>query len=503
MTTDLGDLWIAALHEYKSKTKINLSTDDILGSCDFSDPDDIAKQLLAFVTVKTEQERALWRRVLKPVVDVALIWIETVADVAASVGAPGGKAILVGTAVLLKATRDATASSDLLHGLFEDFSGFFNRLPRILKANQVRAERQKIYIQFLEQYLVALATARTLVRPGMGPRIKRFVDRLRQDNKLAEVKRRMSDLVRREQSSLITDIFTISTEILPSLTRIESSVRNIDLRSRERSRVTGSMPSDIETTLVPALRGAKDIAFALCTTTGENQAKLWFFFQLCIFIATLPNYALATRGSLLNALCFLAFPMLSTLPIFDSITLVDLRGLPIHLPMDRCITWAKLTTSILDHYQLPRNAGDRSFVAVGRYTLQSGSDSTVVTSTFWKPQPGMQVAMAMVIFRRKPGFSFSAVCPGCATRMEDRVDGNVFKQCEHCFQCFLVTRTSTPNYQAANPKDVRLYQRIHIEESTEYVIRVSRLFSSAVFVIPLTSVGVLSGCESSALFCCF
>jgi hypothetical protein len=131
----------------------------------------------------------------------------------------------------------------------------------------------------------------------------------------------------------------VSSEVIPNLVWIKSRLRNTDLQSLEQRRLGGPTSSDIDAALVPALRGAKDIIFALSTTTGENQAKLWFFFQLCIFIATLPNYALATRGSLLNALCFLAFPMLSTLPIFDSITLVDLRGLPIHLPMDRCLTW--------------------------------------------------------------------------------------------------------------------------------------------------------------------
>ncbi|VDB86730.1 unnamed protein product [Peniophora sp. CBMAI 1063] len=134
---NLAELWDAALQRHEQETGSRLlgtaiakdyplrptSDDEILAI--------FAAQSKSFEMFRSRGAKLL--AVLKPIVHFTCLFIDSGAEAAASMNAPGGKAIFVAVAVLLQATKGVSALYDVIEHLFQEIAPLLNRIATHLR----------------------------------------------------------------------------------------------------------------------------------------------------------------------------------------------------------------------------------------------------------------------------------------------------------------------------------------------------------------------------------
>ncbi|VDB84548.1 unnamed protein product [Peniophora sp. CBMAI 1063] len=163
---EFADLWDNALDNYFTRTGVNLRDRDQdlyrrLQGCSSSDSvvqvlEDIA---LDFKTYRQGSERAnKIRSALSSVAYGISVLVEVGAESAASKSFPGGKAIFVAIAILIKATQGVSQRFDALVAILEKFGFYLSRLPIRMDIG-LGTESRRLTIQLLSKMVHTFALA--------------------------------------------------------------------------------------------------------------------------------------------------------------------------------------------------------------------------------------------------------------------------------------------------------------------------------------------------------
>ncbi|KZV72347.1 hypothetical protein PENSPDRAFT_683734 [Peniophora sp. CONT] len=156
----LDKLWNDAAAKYEEETGHRLTFVDGFPS-ESRNPDEIiefiVKQSDSLKASRAVGERI--RRVLKPIVNVVLLFLDAGAE-AGSKAAPGGKAIFGAIGVLLRATKGVSGIYDAVEALLQRVTDYFQHVSDLLDASMPPTPAlTNILVETLVQLFIALALA--------------------------------------------------------------------------------------------------------------------------------------------------------------------------------------------------------------------------------------------------------------------------------------------------------------------------------------------------------
>ncbi|KAH8828750.1 hypothetical protein DL96DRAFT_1595492 [Flagelloscypha sp. PMI_526] len=95
----------------------------------------------------------------------------------------------------------------------------------------------------------------------------------------------------------------------------------------------------------------------------------------------------------------------------DGVTVIDLRGNGVELPLDLCENWDTFHTAMLSLYAGSKRNSDLPFIKVTQYAIQDASTLEVIEVGEWKTyfRAGATVELALGLVMREPR------CPNCDT----------------------------------------------------------------------------------------
>ncbi|KAF8292327.1 hypothetical protein DL93DRAFT_940333 [Clavulina sp. PMI_390] len=156
---ELQKIWKDAISAFEESSKTKLS-DNKLAEALSSDVsmDKIEATLATYGTdLKAFRKKGQSvRRALKPLLKGLKAIVDPMGEVASFVGVPGGKAIFVAVANLLKAIDGVSQVYDHLTDVLEQIRDIFSRLQILTDADAITLSLRKLYVQTLAQVLVIL-----------------------------------------------------------------------------------------------------------------------------------------------------------------------------------------------------------------------------------------------------------------------------------------------------------------------------------------------------------
>ncbi|VDB86718.1 unnamed protein product [Peniophora sp. CBMAI 1063] len=239
---DLAELWDAALqrHELETGTKLlgtaiakhyplhPTSDDEVLAI--------FAAQSKSFETFRSRGGKLL--AVLKPVVHFACLVIDSGAEAAASMKAPGGKAIFVAVGVLLQATKGVSALYDAIEHLFQEIAPLLNRIATHLRPSAAPAPAlMNILVQTCVQVLEILAMTTKYCNSGTGHawssilrRTKDCLHSFTGDSRIKAALEKLDHLTKNELLEAVAEIGVTVRDFQPQIQFIADRTVVRDLR---------------------------------------------------------------------------------------------------------------------------------------------------------------------------------------------------------------------------------------------------------------------------------
>ncbi|KZV72767.1 hypothetical protein PENSPDRAFT_717139 [Peniophora sp. CONT] len=220
----------------------------------------------------------LRRGVLKPAIEVLLLFNDAIAEVAAAFPAvPGGKAIFVAFGVLLEATKGVTAYLEALRYLFEDIQAFLEGLRvRLALPASFGPATQKIAITILAHILdVCLCATKVLSkRPWLG-RLAIYGKLLTKDADVRDALQRMRRLSTMESHAVV-----VETRVeMSNVQAVTSETRDITIKNHvstnkllRREAAAAQSRSLIGRSVDKLLQGQKDMLEFLRAERREYTA---------------------------------------------------------------------------------------------------------------------------------------------------------------------------------------------------------------------------------------
>ncbi|KZV68063.1 hypothetical protein PENSPDRAFT_28705 [Peniophora sp. CONT] len=208
---DLEDMWDDALNDYFARTGMDLSDRDQdlyrrLQRC--SSSESVARTLdeiaLEFRTYRKGSRRAAKiRSVLSSVAHGVSNLIDAGAESAASKAFPGGKAVFVAIAVLIRATQGVSKHFDTLLAILDKFGFYLSRL-RIRLHVGLGPESRRITVELLSKMVHAFALATETMHHN---RLHHFVNVLfNKDDEVGIVGQRVSQLMEEDSRMDLVEI---------------------------------------------------------------------------------------------------------------------------------------------------------------------------------------------------------------------------------------------------------------------------------------------------------
>ncbi|KZV68174.1 hypothetical protein PENSPDRAFT_25838 [Peniophora sp. CONT] len=234
---DFAALWRDALDEFYRLTGEDIRDENsglyewLKGCSDYASVmESLEKQALAFRAYRQGSPSALkMRSALRSVVRVIINVIDVGSEAAASKAVPGGKAMFVAIAVLLRTVQGISARFDALVALLEKFGSFLERLDLRMNAPFEPVSRI-LAVKTLTEMLRTLAYAAQVMRHN---RAKHFFDVLvGHGDDITDLTRRTEDLMREETRLSLAEVHkrmhNLSGSFVSALGRIEDNIAQLN-----------------------------------------------------------------------------------------------------------------------------------------------------------------------------------------------------------------------------------------------------------------------------------
>ncbi|VDC02444.1 unnamed protein product [Peniophora sp. CBMAI 1063] len=166
---------------------------------------------------------------LKPIIGGLVVLLDAAAEIASSLGAPGGKGIFAAVAVLLKAADRVSATYENLEKLFERFRVYIERLQVRIRV-PLKSQSSEIAVRALVEMLKAFELATKMLRKG---RIRHFLDALfSTSDDLEDAMRTLEDVTTDEErmaiAELVSDVHHLSSEMQEVKASISMVVQDLN-----------------------------------------------------------------------------------------------------------------------------------------------------------------------------------------------------------------------------------------------------------------------------------
>ncbi|KZV60176.1 hypothetical protein PENSPDRAFT_363435, partial [Peniophora sp. CONT] len=234
-------LWAEALRKFQQSTDVPSTRWDSLlhRMSDCHNEDDVCA-VLDEIMQKLEHFRVgdpKWSKIrnkyMKPAIQVLLLFNDAIAEVASSFPTvPGGKAIFVGFAVLLEASKGVAERCDALIGLFEELNAFLESLRvRLSAPSSIGPSSKTISIMILTQLLNIFVMATNIFSPSKW-RIRRtlFRDALVKDTTLQDALKRLQKLRDLETKATVAETGATVSELKALVGRVSSEIASMKQR---------------------------------------------------------------------------------------------------------------------------------------------------------------------------------------------------------------------------------------------------------------------------------
>ncbi|KZV68093.1 hypothetical protein PENSPDRAFT_30323 [Peniophora sp. CONT] len=208
---DFEDLWADALRDYSARTGVDLSDrgQDLyrhLQSCtsSYSVAQTLEKVALEFHSYRKGSKRAARiRTALSCVAHGVLVFLDAGAESLASQSFPGGKAVFVAIAVLIKATQGVSKRFDALLAILEKFGFYLSRLHIRLNVG-IGFESRRLAIELLSKMVHTFALATQTMRQN---RLHHLINVLfNREDETEATRQRVEQLIDEDSRMSLVDI---------------------------------------------------------------------------------------------------------------------------------------------------------------------------------------------------------------------------------------------------------------------------------------------------------
>ncbi|KAK7434798.1 hypothetical protein VKT23_019985 [Stygiomarasmius scandens] len=479
---DFKQLWEEALNSFKNNTGIELRDKDLSQRLDGCKNVDDALRILedtegAFRYFRNNNQKwTKMRKFLKPVVQVAVVFIKTGAEAAASLSVPGAEAIFVALGAVLEATQKMSDRFDALIKLFK-------KLAHSLSCFKIRinvpfsSQSLHITVEILIALLNAIALATKMMKKS---RVCYFSTILfTADKGILEALENLDRLITEQSQIIEAETLAVAHDTRVSVKELwkESAL------AQHRDQVWIQRQMLVLQKQISALQRQSDVLLEqnntllmqnlalsnqtstiiylplpdLCSIISFLQCGMRYFaslgdstwqmikptltintgdvdsngFAMNVYPCDIFSVMTAIGWLLITGIMNMRPPEMDIPCMKNTIILIDALGYRIRLPLERCRTYEDFHKLLLENFS-GKKAKALQFVQLHAYEISSVGSSAIIDHVEWPKtiRWGMELEMSIVLRQ------VQLMCPWCKTPSSQAEDGQVMK-CPGCYREYL------------------------------------------------------------------